>query len=69
MFHFHGVEQVLHSTKIPLDEGGKTIGQEKLIARLSRELGRLIEQANHGRPDHMPMDEGIKGKLPDEKIR
>jgi len=44
-------------------------GREKLIARLSGELDRLIEQANHGRPDHMPMDEGIKGELPDEKIR
>ncbi|MGA0902850.1 MAG: acetylglucosamine-6-sulfatase, partial [Opitutales bacterium] len=44
-------------------------GREKLVARLSRELDRLIEQANHGRPDHMPMDEGIKGELPDEKIR
>jgi arylsulfatase A-like enzyme len=44
-------------------------GREKLIARLSGELDLLIEQANHGRPDHMPMDEGIKGDLPDEKIR
>ena len=44
-------------------------GREKLIARLGGELDRLIEQANYGRPDHMPMDEGIKGELPDEKIR
>ena len=44
-------------------------GQENLIARLSKELDRLITQANEGKPDHMPMDEGIKGELPDEKIR
>ena len=44
-------------------------GQEKLIARLGTELDRLIAQAHAGKPDLMPMDEGIKGELPDEKIR
>ena len=28
VFHFHGVEQIAHSAKIPLDESGETIGQE-----------------------------------------
>ena len=44
-------------------------GQENLIARLRKELDRLIAQAHAGKPDLMPMDEGIKGELPDEKIR
>ena len=44
-------------------------GKEKLIARLSKELNRLVQEAHAGKPDIMPMDEGIKGELPDEKIR
>ncbi|HAF59081.1 MAG TPA: acetylglucosamine-6-sulfatase [Opitutae bacterium] len=44
-------------------------GNENLISRLNRELDRLIAQANQGKTDSMPMDEGIKGGLPDEKIR
>jgi arylsulfatase A-like enzyme len=43
--------------------------QENLIAHLHKELDQLIEQAHAGQPDLMPMDEGIKGELPDEKIR
>ena len=44
-------------------------GKENLIASLSKELNRLIAQAHEDKPDFMPMDEGIKGELPDEKIR
>ena len=44
-------------------------GKEKLIDRLTKELDRLIAHAHAGKPDLMPMDEGIKGELPDEKIR
>jgi len=41
----------------------------KLIRALSKELDGLIAEANPDTPDTMPMDEGIKGELPDEKIR
>ncbi|MDF1755509.1 MAG: sulfatase [Verrucomicrobiales bacterium] len=39
------------------------------ITELRAELDRLISEANPDKPDTMPMDEGIKGELPDEKIR
>ncbi|MCP5516832.1 MAG: sulfatase [Verrucomicrobiales bacterium] len=38
------------------------------VAELGAELDRLIIAAGAG-PDTMPLDEGIKGELPDEKIR
>jgi len=40
-----------------------------LVKELSAELDRVIAEAHRGKPDTMPMDEGIKGELPDEKIR
>ena len=40
-----------------------------LVKELSAELDRVIAAALDGKPDTMPMDEGIKGELPDEKIR
>ena len=52
---------------IPDTQSAEKIGLLRSLG--AEELDRLIEQANHGRPDHMPMDEGIKGELPDEKIR
>lgn len=39
-----------------------------LVEQLKAELHRLMEQAG-ALPDQMPLDEGIKGELPDEKIR
>ena len=30
---------------------------------------RMMCALNKGKPDRMPVDEGIKGELPDEKIR
>jgi N-acetylglucosamine-6-sulfatase len=41
---------------------------KELIKTLRKELDRLIA-ASGAVPDKMPMDEGIKGELPDEKIR
>ena len=41
----------------------------KLVKELAVELDRVIAEALDGKPDTMPMDEGIKGELPDEKIR
>jgi N-acetylglucosamine-6-sulfatase len=38
------------------------------VNELRRELDRLIA-ASGAAPDRMPLDEGIKGELPDEKIR
>jgi len=40
----------------------------ELVKRLSAELDRRIAEAG-ATPDTMPLDEGIKGELPDEKIR
>ena len=42
---------------------------EALVAKLRKELDQRIQEANPGKKDEMPMDEGIKGELPDEKIR
>ncbi|MGA1237450.1 MAG: sulfatase [Limisphaerales bacterium] len=39
-----------------------------LIQDLRRQLDLLVSQAD-GNPDQIPLDEGIKGELPDEKIR
>ncbi len=39
-----------------------------LIEELRAELDQRIAEATNGK-DQMPMDEGIKGELPDEKIR
>ncbi|MDA0767590.1 MAG: sulfatase [Verrucomicrobia bacterium] len=39
-----------------------------LVTTLRKELDRLIAESG-AVPDMMPMDEGIKGELPDEKIR
>lgn len=42
---------------------------EELVAKLRAELDQRIKEANPDAEDEMPMDEGIKGELPDEKIR
>ena len=39
------------------------------IAKLRKELDLRIAESHPGGKDKMPMDEGIKGELPDEKIR
>ena len=39
-----------------------------VVERMKRELARLIAEAG-ATPDTMPLDEGIKSELPDEKIR
>ena len=41
---------------------------KELVKTLRKELDRLIAESG-AVPDKMPMDEGIKGELPDEKIR
>jgi len=40
-----------------------------LVARLRKELDQRIAESYPDGKDQMPMDEGIKGELPDEKIR
>ncbi len=40
-----------------------------LVKELHAELDRRIAEANPDKPDEMPMDEGIKGELPDKSIR
>jgi len=40
-----------------------------LVGQLRSELDRLIAKANPQKADTMPVDQGIKGELPDEKIR
>ncbi len=48
------------------------IGEERyrdLVAELRDELDQRIREANPDGEDSMPIDEGIKGELPDEKIR
>ncbi|MDG2399598.1 MAG: sulfatase-like hydrolase/transferase, partial [Akkermansiaceae bacterium] len=39
------------------------------VAKLRKELDQRIAESHPGGKDKMPMDEGIKGELPDEKIR
>lgn len=43
--------------------------QKATIAKLRKELAERIAESHPGGNDKMPMDEGIKGELPDEKIR
>ena len=42
---------------------------QSLVAKLRKELEQRIIESHPGGKDKMPMDEGIKGELPDEKIR
>lgn len=42
---------------------------EATIAKLRKELDQRIAESHPGGKDKMPMDEGIKGELPDKKIR
>lgn len=42
---------------------------QELIEKLRKELEQRIREARPDGEDKMPMDEGIKGELPDEKIR
>ena len=40
-----------------------------LVSELRTELDRRIAEAHPGGKDAMPMDEGIKGELPEESLR
>ena len=42
---------------------------QSLVAKLRKELEQRIAESHPGGKDKMPMDEGIKGELPDEKFR
>lgn len=42
---------------------------QSLVVKLRAELERLIKEAHADGEDSMPIDQGIKGELPDEKIR
>ena len=42
---------------------------QSLVAKLRKELEQRIAESHPGGKDKMPIDEGIKGELPDEKIR
>ncbi|MCP5520826.1 MAG: sulfatase [Verrucomicrobiales bacterium] len=62
--------ELYHLTSDP-EERHNLIGEAKyagLVKELRQELDELIA-ASGAVPDKMPMDEGIKGELPDEKIR
>ena len=62
----------LYNLKTDPEERNNLVTDKKygrLIKKLSAELDSLIKEANRDKPDTMPMDEGIKGELPDEKIR
>ncbi len=62
----------LYNLKQDPEERNNLIGDKqyaKLVKSLNKELDRLIAETHDGKLDVMPMDEGIKGELPDEKIR
>lgn len=61
----------LYNLKTDVEERHNLIADPKyqeLVVKLGKELEGLIA-ASGAVPDTMPMDEGIKGELPDEKIR
>ena len=62
----------LYNLKDDPDELNNLVGDPQyavLVRELRTELDRLIVESHQGKPDTMPLDEGIKGELPDEKIR
>ena len=62
----------LYNLKSDPGETTNLISDEKyrpVIAKLRKELDQRIAEAYPDGKDKMPMDEGIKGELPDEKIR
>jgi N-acetylglucosamine-6-sulfatase len=62
----------LYNLKDDPEERNNLINDPKhadLVKELHAELDRRIAEANPGKEDEMPMDEGIKGELPDLKIR
>gem|GEM_PF-1757429 len=61
----------LYDLKTDVEERHNLINdpkQKDLVTTLRKELDRLIAESG-AVPDKMPLDEGIKGELPDEKIR
>lgn len=62
----------LYHLKTDPGETSNLIADEKYqgtITRLKKELDQRISESHPSGKDRMPMDEGIKGELPDEKIR
>ncbi|MDA7891777.1 sulfatase [Akkermansiaceae bacterium] len=62
----------LYHLKSDPGETTNLIADEKhkeTVAKLRKELDLRITESHPGGKDQMPMDEGIKGELPDEKIR
>jgi N-acetylglucosamine-6-sulfatase len=62
----------LYHLKSDPGETTNLIADEKhkeTVAKLRKELDLRIAESYPGGKDKMPMDEGIKGELPDEKIR
>jgi N-acetylglucosamine-6-sulfatase len=62
----------LYHLKSDPGETTNLIADEKhkaTVANLRKELDLRIAESHPGGKDKMPMDEGIKGELPDEKIR
>ncbi|MDB4572722.1 sulfatase [Akkermansiaceae bacterium] len=62
----------LYHLKSDPGETTNLIADEKhkeTVAKLRKELDLRITESRPGGKDQMPMDEGIKGELPDEKIR
>ncbi len=62
----------LYNLKKDPDETKNLINEDRyqsLVVELREELDTRIKEANPDAEDVMPLDEGIKGELPDEKIR
>jgi arylsulfatase A-like enzyme len=62
----------LYNLKTDPGENINLIGKaeyKKTVVKLRDELDALIAEANPGKEDEMPLDEGIKGELPDENVR
>lgn len=62
----------LYNLKTDPGENINLIGKDEYketVDKLRDELDALIAEANPGKEDEMPLDEGIKGELPDENVR
>ena len=62
----------LYNLKTDPGENINLIGKseyKETVVKLREELDALIAEANPGKEDEMPLDEGIKGELPDENVR
>ncbi|MEM9587099.1 MAG: sulfatase [Planctomycetota bacterium] len=62
----------LYDLTVDADENRNLINDPKLastVTQLRRELDRLIDVHSDGKPDSMPIDQGIQSGLPDKAIR